>query len=298
MSHNLRKAKLVFLSLLVLTLLPAGDGRGQKLSRDIRPIPFRGEVRFGKFLRQTRALDHRSQLALVKSGQSFERLAAAWELVHRNCHDVKSKEDESGHSVAWFVGFLEGQFKVTPPSYWRIALSNGKFRDGRFYPALPDRTAAQYGIVWSEKCKRWHPPMVQLDWSRDQLTVSQGKESCQVPAELLANEHDGGGLACQFSEEVCYLMTYEKNFPMARSIAAINLDNQGIAWKQLAWGSGASMVSILSEAGVEDKEWKNIVHIDVDPQYVYVFGLYQSSAFFEMFRKKDGARMALFDSNF
>ena len=190
--------------------------------------------------------------------------------------------------LTWFLGFLEGRARVTPPKWWADAILDARAnRRGNVYAGgLADWVDRKEG---DPIFKTW-PAKAAIERQEDKLVVRLGNESADLPGDFLKNvkkQQFYDEARALFTPTRCYVAIHE-SVGYSYRLGCVERTPSRTRWVSDVWGSWW-----CASTGVS-RQWIEIVK---QGDRVVVFGI-GAGFHVEAFRADDGANLFRFSNSY
>lgn len=191
--------------------------------------------------------------------------------------------------LAWFLGFLEGRARVTPPKWWAEAIRDARAncRGNIYAGGLNLWLLREEGDPVPEK----EPAKATIERRDGKLVVRLGKESASLPDdfhEKLKKQHLRDDVRALLTPTRCYVAIHG-DVGYRYRLGCIERTPVKLRWASEVWGSFWGFAS-----GVH-RQWVEIVKQD---DRIVVFGVASGGFHVEAFRAEDGANIFRFSNSY
>lgn len=192
--------------------------------------------------------------------------------------------------LAWFLGFLEGRVRVTPPKWWTEAILDARAnRRGNIYAG---------GLnMWLDRkagdpiFEKW-PAKAAIERKEGKLVVQLGKESASLPDDFHEKVEKQKGLdydvRALFTPTRCYVAMHE-SVGYSYRLGCVERSPVRVRWASDVWGSWWQ-----ASTGVS----RHFVEIVEQGDRVVVFGVASVGFYVEVFRADNGANLLRFSNSY
>jgi hypothetical protein len=187
----------------------------------------------------------------------------------------------------WFMGYLQGRARVSPPDWWREAVLDARAnRRDNIYHGDPKTVPyhGRTGIAFNEfvTC----PKNASVEKKGDAIVYRIGAESVTIPKEI--REHGVPNVSGCFTDKYCYLAVHDDvGYP--HQLGCVDRASGKLVWKSTVCGSW------WGDAEGQFTSWVSVV--PTDDGRVFVFGL-AVGFYVHGFRASDGKSLVRFSTNF
>jgi len=189
----------------------------------------------------------------------------------------------------WFLGFLEGRARLSPPDWWREAVLDARAnRRSYIYPGEPKSLPYRRSEIGWVSC----PKNASVKTTGHAVFYRVGADIIKIPEEIL-ERCDSGELCCNlsgcFTDKHCFIAVHN-DFGYPHKIACIERSSRKLVWKSTVCGCWWGMVS------GQHRSWVSVV--PTDDERVFVFGTATIGFYLHGFRATDGKSLVHFSSNY
>jgi hypothetical protein len=227
---------------------------------------------------------------LQMHGHDGIAIQAAWEEVMLS---FPEKEPERAvplnrDKLTWFLGFLQGRARVQVPRWWAdVLLGSHAYHRYGIFPGRPKEELYH----WAGLDSTGAPHDTSLRREGDKIFLSIGKESVQLPDDLLEKNGEGrvySNVSALMTPSRCYVAVHgDVGYPYR--LVCVERSSAKVAWKSDVWATWW--------AGAENRHdmW---VAVTEQNKRIVVFGAADTGFHVEAFRPEDGANLFRFSTRY
>lgn len=219
-------------------------------------------------------------------------IQSAWEAVNLTVPvqlGDRPYRPDSG-KLNWFLGFLQGRARVSPPGWWRAAVLTARANQrNNIYPGkLKPKPYHHTGIGWA--CCPKDASVARIG---DSYIYQVGAKRVTIPDEILVRFDSGElwySISGCFTDKHCFLATYS-DLLYSHDLACVDRSSDKLVWKSTVcgcfWGGATGMAgeSYVSVVTAEDDR-------------VFAFGADLTGFYAHGFRASDGKSLTHFSSSY